>query len=316
MIRQFYTGGIKLSEKLDLTFERQSVKGKKEGRYKMKKKIVTTLLCGTMLTILFAGCGSSEKSSDGGSQDGDGKEKITIAIGNAYRPFCYLDDNEQLTGYEYDLFQKIADKMSDKYEVEIVSDSMANLFAGVETGKYDIVSHHLSYNEERAEQYTMSEESLMYYGNYRFIYKKGRTDITDIASTAGMTLANDSSDNIGKIIAQYNEEHPDNPIILQETIPSEEALVAGLENGLYDAYTHTAFDLQWRYLDVYPDADLEMGTVDLVDGLDCGTYALLKKGNTDLKDDLDTAIKELREEGAISELSMEWFDADYSVEPE
>lgn len=59
-----------------------------------------------------------------------------------------------------------------------------------------------------------------------------------------------------------------------------------------------------------------MGTVDLVDGLDCGTYALLKKGNTDLKDDLDTAIKELREEGAISELSMEWFDADYSVEPE
>lgn len=109
---------------------------------------------------------------------------------------------------------------------------MANLFAGVETGKYDIVSHHLSYNEERAEQYTMSEESLMYYGNYRFIYKKGRTDITDIASTAGMTLANDSSDNIGKIIAQYNEEHPDNPIILQETIPSEEALVAGLENGL------------------------------------------------------------------------------------
>ena len=77
----------------------------------------------------------------------------------------------------------------------------------------------------------------MYFGSYRFIYKKGRKDITDIASTAGMTLSNNSMDNIGKALAAYNEDNPDNPIILQETMPSDEAILAGIENGLYDAYT-------------------------------------------------------------------------------
>lgn len=157
----------------------------------------------------------------------------------------------------------------------------------------------------------------MYYGNYRFIYKKGRTDITDIASVAGMTLANSNVDNIGKVLQAYNDAHPDNPIILQETMPSLEAIIAGIENGLYDAYTHTQFDLQTKYIDMYPDADIELGTVNLMgDDMDCGTYAVLKKGNTDLQEEFDAAIKELRDDGTIKELCEKWFGADYSVKPE
>lgn len=294
----------------------------------MKKRILSALLCGVLAVSMLMGCGGSDDSAAEGEQEQEAegdeeqeeaadKQKIVIAIGNQYKPFCYLDENEEPAGYEYDLFTKVAEKMSDKYDVEVVCDSWDNLFAGIETGKYDIVSHHLAYNEERAEKYNVSSESLMYYGEYRFIYKKGRTDITDIASVAGMTLANSGNDNMGMAITKFNEEHPDNPIILQETYPSPEAIIAGIENGLYDAYTHTQFDLQTKYLDMYPDADVEMGTVSLLgDDMDCGTYALLKKGNDDLQADFDAAIKELREEGVIKDICMEWFNGDYSVVPE
>ena len=54
----------------------------------------------------------------------------------------------------------------------------------------------------------------------------------------------------------------------------------------------------------------------LEDDEDCGTYALLKKGNTDLQADFDAAIKALREEGKIAELCVEWFGEDYSVNPQ
>ncbi|HBA64002.1 MAG TPA: hypothetical protein DCZ20_09125 [Lachnospiraceae bacterium] len=293
----------------------------------MRKRFLGILLCVVMAVSMLIGCGSSddtkdseekkqEESTDKQEETGE-KQKITIAIGNAYKPFCYLDENEKPAGYEYDLFLKVAEKMADKYEVEVVCDSWDNLFAGLETGKYDIISHHLAYNAERAEKYNVSSESLMYFGEYRFIYKKGRTDITDIASVAGMTLANSEADNIGKVLAAYNEEHPDNPIILQETMPSAEAIIAGIENGLYDAYTHTQFDLQTKYIDMYPDADLELGTVGLLDGdVDCGTYAVLKKGNDDLQADFDATIKALREDGTIKDISVAWFDADYSTIPE
>lgn len=284
----------------------------------MKKKVLSLLLCSIMIVGLLAGCGGTKEEAKNDKGDAESsKQEITIAIGNGYKPFCYLNDEEKPDGYEYDLFEKVAEKMSDKYEVNVVCDSWDNLFLGVDSGKYDIVSHHMAYNAERAEKYTVSKESLMYYGNYRFIYKKGRTDITDIASVAGMTLANSNVDNIGKVLQAYNDAHPDNPIILQETMPSLEAIIAGIENGLYDAYTHTQFDLQTKYIDMYPDADIELGTVNLMgDDMDCGTYAVLKKGNTDLQEEFDAAIKELRDDGTIKELCEKWFGADYSVKPE
>ena len=231
----------------------------------MKKRVLALLLA-TMMLLGLAAC-SSDEGTDSGKKDSDGgsgKQKITIAIGNAYKPFCYLNENEEPDGYEYDLFQLVAEKMSDKYDVEVVCDSWDNLFVGLESGKYDVVSHHMAYSDERAEKYTVSEESLMYFGSYRVIYKAGRTDISDLDSLAGKNMANAPTDNIGKALVAYNEEHPDNPIVLQETYPSLEATIAGIENGLYDGYTHTYFDLKTKYLDAYPDADLEMSDVPLL----------------------------------------------------
>lgn len=293
----------------------------------MKRRIIAMLLA-TLMLLGAAACSSDESAGGGnaaggnnaGSEGGSdgGKQSITIAIGNTYRPFCYVNENEEPDGYEYDLFQLLAEEMSDKYDVEIVCDTWDNLFVGLESGKYDVVSHHMAYNEDRAEKYNVSAESLMYYGNYRLIYKKGRTDLTDLESLQGKVMCNSPTDNIGQILVDFNEEHPDNPIILQETFPSLEAMIAGIENGLYDAYTHTYFDLKTKYLDAYPDANIEMSSVDLIDdaNMDCGTYALLKKGNDELQADFDAAIKALRDEGKIAELSIEWFDEDYSVNPQ
>lgn len=272
----------------------------------MKKRGLALLLA---VSTMFAmvGCGAGEAAAE--------KQSITIAIGNGYAPFCYLDESEKPAGYEYELFEKVAEKMSDEYEVEIVCDSWDNLFVGLESGKYDVVSHHLAYNAERAEKYTVSGESLMFYGNYRVVHKDGRTDITDLDSLRGMTLANAPTDNIGKILLAYNEENTDNPIILQETYPSTEAIIAGIQNDLYDGYIHTAFDLQTKYLDAYPDAGLALSEVDLVEDLDCGTYALFKKGNTELQEKFDAAVKAVRDDGGIKELCEKWYGKDYSVNP-
>ncbi len=282
----------------------------------MKKRVLALILLALML-LPMAACGNDEENQGNENDQNDEKQSITIAIGNSYQPFCYLNENEEPDGYENDLFELVAEKLSDKYNVKIVCESWDNIFVGLESGKYDIISHHLAYNEDRAEKYTVSEESLMFYGNYRVLYKKGRTDITDLDSLQGLVMANTASGNMGTVFEELNAEHPDNPVVLQETTPSTETIIAGIESGLYDGYCHTYFDLQIKFLDAYPEADLEMSTIDLLDDdVDCGTYAILKKGNTDLQADFDAALKELREEGKIAELCIEWFGEDYSVNPQ
>lgn len=285
----------------------------------MRKNVIALFACGILAISGLVAC-SGKKESDNTKnekEDANEKQKITIAIGNGYKPFCYLDESEKPAGYEYEVFVKVAEKMSDKYDVKVICDSWDNLFTGLETGKYDVVSHHLASNPQRAEKYNVSSESLMYFGEYRAIHKKGRTDITDLESLAGMNLANGDHDNMGKKFVEYNEEHPDNPIIMQETVPSDESMIAGIENNLYDAYVAPIFDLQTRFLEKYPEADIEMSEVGIVDDdTDCGTYALLKKGNDEFQKDFDAAIKAVRDEGVIKEISMKWFGADYSVVPE
>ena len=222
----------------------------------MKKKVLALLMCGILAaSSLGIGC-SNKKESDNAKtetqtekkEDSDEKQKVTIAIGNGYKPFCYFDSiKENQTGYEYEVFEKVAEKMSDKYDVEVVCDSWDNLFTGLETGKYDVVSHHLASNPQRAEKYNVSAESLMYFGEYSSDSQKRTYRHYSLESLAGMNLANGDHDNMGKKFLAYNEEHQDNPIILQETVPSDESMIAGIENDLYDAYKPLFFDLQTRF---------------------------------------------------------------------
>ena len=274
------------------------------------KKLISLLMVLAMFAALAA-CGSTAPAETPVE-----KQNITIAVSSHYPPFCYVDENENYAGYEYELFLLVGEKLADKYNVEVVCDGWDNLFVGIESGKYDVISHHLAYSAERAEKYTVSTESLMFYGNYRILRKADRTDITDLDSLQGLVVANAATDNAGKMLLAYNEEHADNPIIMQETYPSTEAIVAGVANGLYDGYVFSSFDLQTKYIDPYPEANLVMTEVDLGPAdMDCGTYALLKKGNTELQQEVDAAIKALREEGKIAELCIKWFGADYSVQP-
>ena len=92
----------------------------------MKRRIIAMLLA-TLMLLGAAACSSDESAGGGnaagGNNDGNeggsdgGKQSITIAIGNTYRPFCYVNENEEPDGYEYDLLQLLAEEMSDKYYV-------------------------------------------------------------------------------------------------------------------------------------------------------------------------------------------------------
>ena len=89
----------------------------KEGEREMKRRIIAMLLA-TLMLLGAAACSSDESAGGGNAAGGNnagneggydgGKQSITIAIGNTYRPFCYVNENEEPDGYEYDLFQLLA----------------------------------------------------------------------------------------------------------------------------------------------------------------------------------------------------------------
>ena len=67
-------------------------------------------MCSVMAVSALAGCGGSKDPNEGnaskteeqdkGAESGN-KKKIKIAIGNGYKPFCYLNEEEKPDGYRY-----------------------------------------------------------------------------------------------------------------------------------------------------------------------------------------------------------------------
>ena len=88
----------------------------------------TLLLAGS---VLLAGCGSSGQSGDAGAK------KIIIGTGHAYEPYCYLDQEGHLTGYEYEVL-KAVDELLPQYAFEYQTFDFANVLMALESGKVTV----------------------------------------------------------------------------------------------------------------------------------------------------------------------------------
>ena len=141
-----------------------------------------------------------------------------------------------------DLIRLVGEKLSDKYEFVIGPDDFANLLIGLDTKKYDVAIHHFGYTDERAEKYLYADEADMYFGSFHVGYKKGRTDITDLKSAAGLTAVTSSGTQSESILLNWNKENPDYAVKI-EYGTGQTVIASGIENGLYDIYVESKYDL-------------------------------------------------------------------------
>jgi ABC-type amino acid transport/signal transduction systems, periplasmic component/domain len=118
----------------------------------MKKKIVSVL---TLLgALLFFNMVQTERV-EANSQKQE-KEVITIGVSAQSKPYNYYDTNNELTGFEIDLLKAIEQQLDD-YAFEFEITEFASLFAGVDSGKFDLIANNIGENPERREKYLFSE---------------------------------------------------------------------------------------------------------------------------------------------------------------
>lgn len=277
------------------------------------RKTLAFLLSTALLLTLLAACGGNQSENASGGENASGELiQVKVGIGNGYVPFCYLDENEEEAGYEYEVMLAVADLLSDKYSFTIIPDAFENMLIGLDTGAYDVAIHHFGYTESRAENYLYAEEADFYTGNFHLAYLAGRTDITNFEDLDGKTLAVKSGGSKSELVAlAYLEEHPELNVEIAYYDGTEE-LHAGIVSGLYDANLSSSFDINTfssqfdNYLE-YTDWYIE-------DTSDTGTYFIYNYGSEELQQDIDEAIRTLRENGTLSKLCIEIIGADYTVQ--
>lgn len=256
------------------------------------KRLLAILTAVVLTASLMAGCGKSNKAKTG-VEDG----VLTIAMECAYAPYNWTqaddsngavpikDSKEYANGYDIMMAKKICE--ANNWKLEVVRLDWDSLVPAVQTGKVDAVIAGQSMTEERMKQVDFA-------GPY--IYASIVCMAKQNSKFANATKLSDLSG--GKCTSQLGTIWYDTCLpqikgadiqTASETAPS---MLMALETGAVD-FICTDMPTAQGALIAYPDLkilDLEDNSFDVDDG-DINIGISVKKGNTELKEKIDSFLK-------------------------
>ena len=279
----------------------------------MKRRTFISLLAvlGAAGVVQLSGCSaSSSTAADASSAAGPApvdlleaiqtRGTLVVATEGAWSPWTYHDESDKLVGYDVEVATALAEKLGVK--AEFVEGAWDGLFAGLDSGRYDIVCNGVELTEERALTYDFT---VPYgYIHTALAVRSDNTDITTFEDLAGKTTANSIASTYMTLAESYGAEVLGIDT-LDETI---QMLVAGRVDATLNA--DVSF---YDYLNVHPEADFKI--VALTEDASQVCIPVRKGEETaTLLAALNEAIEELRADGTLAEISQRYFGTDISSE--
>lgn len=153
-------------------------------RKKFLKRLISGVLCATMVMGMLTGCGSSEDKSTK-TQNYSEKKVLRVGMECAYAPFNWTQESEELAngdkavpiygtnlycyGYDVMMAKKIAEKLG--WELEIHKVEWDSIGISMDAGDYDCIIAGMSWSEEREAAYDFTSE--YYFRDLCLTVKKG-----------------------------------------------------------------------------------------------------------------------------------------------
>ena len=227
--------------------------------------------------------------------------KLVVALEGAWQPWSYHDASDTLVGYDVEVSRAIAEKLG--VEPEYVESDWDSLFAGLDAGRYDMVCNGVEVTEERAKTYAFT--TPYGYIHTALAVRKDNEDIHSFEDLKGKTTANSLASTYMELAESYGAK--------TTGVDDLNQTIELLLNGRVDA-TLNAEVTYFDYLKEHPDANIKIAA--LTNDASQVAFPVRKGDETaTLREALNQAINELREDGTIAEISEKYFGTDLSQAP-
>lgn len=265
------------------------------------KKCAALLTAAVLFTAALTGCSGTPGDASGSDVSDSGKPKLKVATNAEFDPWEYIENGEYV-GADMDIIRAIADKLD--MEVEIQNMEFEAVLSALVSKTCDVAISGLTINQTREKQVDFSDP---YYKTAQVLIV--RSDDNVFTGTNKEELdAQLKNKKIGVCTGftgqQYVEGDPNWPF---EPIEGAEAVI-------YDNIALAVQGLKNKAVDVIimdgPTAEGAAATDENKDAirvinipLTVERYAIgVQKGNTDLMNKVNGALKELQNEGKIAEI--------------
>ena len=231
--------------------------------------------------------------------------KVLVGIDGAYPPYCFLNDQDKVDGFEVEVMNEIAKRNGIEIECRITS--WPSMFGQLDSGRIDSVGESITVNDERKEKYLFSNSYVM--GSNRFLVQSGKeksiVDFKDLAGKKiGVATGQSAYNQLLAIQKKYNVDF--------EIVPYETST---------NAYDVSIGRIDASYMNPVAGMDMSRkGNMNLALA-DCPAFetylcAYPFKKDTErgqlLEKLFSTSLDEMAKDGTLSALSIKWFGIDIS----
>lgn len=261
------------------------------------KKMISVMLTILLLSGIFAMTVSSDDSGDLLSRI---QERGTLIVGleGDWAPWSFVGEDDELTGYDVEVAKAIAAKLG--VEAQIVPGEWDGLFAGMDAGRYDIVVNGVEVTPDREEKYDFSQPYA--YIRTALIVRGDNEDILTFEDLDGKKTANSIASTYMNLAESYGA-------TCYGVATLDETLTMVLQ-GRADATLNAVVSFT-DYMSQHPDSNLKI-VATTEEATNVAIPMRKDEDTTTLRQAIDQAIEELREDGTLSELSLRFFGEDIS----
>ncbi|MFD1912253.1 transporter substrate-binding domain-containing protein [Halodurantibacterium flavum] len=218
---------------------------------------------------------------------------VRIATEGAYPPYNYINDANQLDGFEIELGNELCARA--ELSCEWVITDWDSIIPNLTGGNYDAIMAGMSINEQRRQVISFSQ-------NY-----------TPPATSAYVGLSEDADFESGVVAAQVSTQQAayiaseTDATLLEFATPDE--TIAAVRNGEADVvFADTDF-----LLPIVNESGGQLTFVSEQIQLGEGVGIGIRQTDTELRETLDAAITSMKEDGSLNEMIVKWFGADAPV---
>lgn len=258
----------------------------------MKKSLKIALaMAAAAATIFAAGCGgSSNKNQAAGSSN---QQVIRVGAETTFPPFEFSQDDKYV-GFDIDLADAVIKQMGGKMEFK--SMGFDALIPALQSGQLDLAVSGMDNTPERAKKVLFSDPYFDSNG-YVIVVKNDNTTVNDWGDLQGKTVA-------AQVGTQDVQKAQDAGAGEVKQLNSFADLLTAVKSGTVDA---AVFD---QPVALYYINNQGAGKdVKIVGNPEKGNpFAMaMKKDNTKLQEQVNKALKEIKENGTYDKIYQKWF---------
>ena len=282
----------------------------------MKKRFVSAALAAVMALSMTA-CGSSNSAAETTAADTEAAESqaeettaeeakttdggtLIVGFDQDFPPMGFGGDDGEYTGFDLELAQEVAKRLGLEYKAQPIAWDSKDM--ELESGNIDCIWNGFTMTG-REDDYTWTEP---YMANQQVFVVANDSDINSQADLAGKIVEVQADSSAEAAL----KEAPELTATFKELLTTADYNTAfmDLEQGAVDAIAMdvivAGYQIQQR------NADFKI----LDDSLSEEEYGVgFKKGNTELRDKVQSTLEEMAEDGTLQEVSEKWFSKDVTT---